>query len=49
MKDDNETQQGAANIRDVEMFDHVNEGEYSDRRDPLFVVDTSDIERHRGE
>jgi SAM-dependent methyltransferase len=34
---------GAATIQDVELFDHVNEGEYTDRRDPLFVIDTTDI------
>lgn len=33
----------AAEIRDVQMFDHVNEGKYAVRRDPLFVVDTETV------
>lgn len=33
----------AAEIRDVQMFDHVNEGKYAGRRDPLFVVDTEAV------
>jgi len=40
---------GAVKIRDVELFDYVNEREYADRRDPLFAVDTSDVEKHREE
>lgn len=36
---------GVANARDVELFDHANGGEYSDRRDPLFVVDTAGVSR----
>lgn len=33
---------GSAMIVDVEMFSHVNEGKYANRRDPLFVVNTED-------
>ncbi|MFC6974705.1 class I SAM-dependent methyltransferase [Halomicroarcula sp. GCM10025709] len=34
---------GQAVVRDVEMFDHVEEGEYASRRDPLFVLDTDSV------
>lgn len=34
---------GLVTIVDAEMFPHVNEGKYSDRRDPLFVINTADV------
>lgn len=31
-------------VIDVKMFSHVNEGKYTERRDPLFVIDTRGYE-----